>query len=651
MTVTLSDFTWAVRPTVSDVELTDGGDIVASSGWTAGVGGWAAWDTTTALEALTDEYTIVVVLDPNQASSAWRGLLSIPAYASGAHASPYHVMLLAASGLGDPTKLAYYQSIANVGAVYQSATGAIDTSTDGQTCYAVRRSGTNVDYLVDGVEVSSSTVAAGALDWTPHGPVCLGTRSASSPGEGCAGTYVFAGVADRALTDDELAAITASPLGFEGGDVTGTIAATLANLTSTITGTETITGTIAATLANLTSTITGYLAHAVPPALSALTPQWPGVDLLDADGVRIGEATAYDLDAVVRALAAGPWVMTTTVAGLALDDGASIADIAAVRVVDELGVAFTGTVRPIAGEDNGGVTVEGVGASAAVTFAGSDAGWAALASRRAYPDPSTEAPWATSHDTRTGRASTVVAEFIEANLGSSALPDREWPDLDVVDGLVGIESTWSARLQRLDRLVARICNDAGLVCRPTFALDGSLRVVIVARSDLSARQVLSDQADLSTLTDRSFAATASHVIAAGQGELELRAFEVASSPATGRDRAEHFIDRRNLADTAELATAASSTLAAAAASRVIRAELSAAAAAQMRYRFHYDVGDIVSVEIAGVRHSSSIESVRIQLNATEYRITPQFGEAAPDAWSALVRIIAEFDAVSDENTT
>ena len=273
MTVTLSDFTWAVRPTVSDVELTDGGDIVASSGWTAGVGGWAAWDTTTALEALTDEYTIVVVLDPNQASSAWRGLLSIPACASGAHASPYHVMLLAASGLGDPTKLAYYQSIANVGAVYQSATGAIDTSTDGQTCYAVRRSGTNVDYLVDGVEVSSSTVAAGALDWTPHGPVCLGTRSASAPGEGCAGTYVFAGVADRALTDDELAAITASPLGFEGGDVTGTIAATLANLTSTITGTGTITGTIAATLANLTSTITGTgtIAGTVAATLANLT--------------------------------------------------------------------------------------------------------------------------------------------------------------------------------------------------------------------------------------------------------------------------------------------------------------------------------------------------------------------------------------------
>lgn len=276
MTVTLSDFTWAVRPTVSDNELTASGGIVASSGWSAGVGGWAAWNTTAALEALTDEYTIAVVLDPNQASSAWRGLLSVPAYASGAHASPYHVMLLAASGLGDPTKLAYHQSIANVGAVHESVTGAIDTSTDGQTCYAVRRSGTNVDYLVDGVEVSSSTVAAGALDWTPHGPVCLGTRSASDPGEGCAGTYVFAGVADRALTDDELVAITASPLGFEGGDVTGTITATLANLTSTITGTETIAGTVAATLTDLTSTfsdavdVTGTIAATLDPLVSHL---------------------------------------------------------------------------------------------------------------------------------------------------------------------------------------------------------------------------------------------------------------------------------------------------------------------------------------------------------------------------------------------
>lgn len=264
MTVTLSDFTWAVRPTVSDLELTDGGNIVASSGWTAGVGGWAAWDTTAALEALTDEYTIAVVLDPNQASSAWRSLLSVPAYASGGHTSPYHVMLLCASGLGDPTKLAYHQTIANVGANYQSATGAINTSTDGQTCYAVRRSGTNVDYLVDGVEVSSSTVAAGALDWTPHGPVCLGTRSASDPGEGCAGTYVFAGVADRALTDDELVAITASPLGFEGGDVTGTVAATLADLTSTFSDAVDVTGTIAATLDPLVSHLRGERRGKVP---------------------------------------------------------------------------------------------------------------------------------------------------------------------------------------------------------------------------------------------------------------------------------------------------------------------------------------------------------------------------------------------------
>lgn len=608
MTVNLGDFAYAVRPTVSSNELTTGAAPTGSSSWSAGVassGGYLAHAVPPALSALTDEYTIVVVVDPDQAATGYRGLLSVPAYASGAHASPYHCIALGA--YNGTSALFHHRTIANTGASQTSGTGAINTATDGERCYAVRRNGDLLEFVVDGVLHTTTATGTGPIDWSPAGDITIASRSRTDPGEGCAGTYRFVGVANRWLTDDELAAITADPLAFE---VDTTISAPVA-----------------------------------PP------PQRPGVDLLDSTGARIGEALAYELDAVVRALAAGQWVMTSTVAGLALDAGAAISDVAAVRVVDELGVAFTGTVRPIAGDDVGGITIEGVGPSATVTFTGSDAGWAALASRRAYPDPASEAPWAVSHDTRTGRASTVAAEFIEANMGSSALTDREWPDLDVVDGLVGVESTWSARLQRLDRLVARICNDAGLVCRPTFALDGSLRVVIAARSDLSARRVLSDQADLSSLSDRSFAATASHVIAAGQGELELRAFEVAPSAATGRDRAEHFIDRRNLADTAELATAASSALSAAAASRVIRAELSAAAATQMRYRFHYDVGDIVSVEIDGVRNSSTIDSVRIQLTAAEYRITPQFGEAAPDAWSALLRSIAAFDAVSDENTT
>lgn len=96
MTVTLADFVWAVRPTVSDLELTEGGSMTGSANWSAGVQsnastGYAAWAQTSDLQTVTDNTTLVVVMDPNNAESGYRGMLSIPAYASGAHASPYHV--------------------------------------------------------------------------------------------------------------------------------------------------------------------------------------------------------------------------------------------------------------------------------------------------------------------------------------------------------------------------------------------------------------------------------------------------------------------------------------------------------------------------------------------------------------------------------
>ncbi len=214
MTVTLADFTWAVRPTVSNNELTASGGIVASSGWSAGVGGWAAWNTTAALEALTDQYTIVVVVDPNQAATGYRGLLSVPAYASGAHVSPYHCIALGA--YNGTSALFHHRTIANTGAAQTSGTGAINTATDGERCYAVRRNGNLLEFVVDGVLHTTTVTGTGPIDWSPHGPVCLGTRSASSPGEGCAGTYYFVGIANRWLTDDELVAITSDPLSFEG---------------------------------------------------------------------------------------------------------------------------------------------------------------------------------------------------------------------------------------------------------------------------------------------------------------------------------------------------------------------------------------------------------------------------------------------------
>lgn len=282
MTVDLSDFAWAVRPTESDLELTAGGGITASSGWTAGVGGWAAWAQTAALAVLTDEYTIVVVVDPNQAQSGWRALLSVPAYASGAHADPYHVLLLGAAGLGDLSRLAYHHTVANVGTQAFSTTGAISTATDATSCYALRREGTDIDFIVDGSVHSSTTVAAGSLDFSPSGDVCVGTRSASDPGEGCAGLYQFVGIANRALTDGEIGEIISNPLGFEGTTVTGVLAVEL-GVDVAFTGREVITGVVDVALG-----VDVEFAYEPPPITGVLAVEL-GVDAR-WQGVRRGKA-------------------------------------------------------------------------------------------------------------------------------------------------------------------------------------------------------------------------------------------------------------------------------------------------------------------------------------------------------------------------
>lgn len=377
----------------------------------------------------------------------------------------------------------------------------------------------------------------------------------------------------------------------------------------------------------------------------------PTVDLLGADGMRIGEASEGEFEGVLRALHAGEWYLTCPLAGFRLDAGATIDDVAGVRIVDAGRVVYAGSTRPLPDTDIGGITVVGVGDDAVVTLAGPDYGWSAIGSRRAYPDPTVEPPWPVSHDERTGVASTVVVEYLRRNLGPDALLDRRWPNVAIQDGLVGPVSTWSARLQRLDRLVARICLDAGIICRPTLELDGTLAITVTARSDLSARVVLSDQTDLVEIVDRTVPSSASWVLTGGRGEAELRTFAVAATTASGRDRVEHYLDRSSLALVDEVAGASATGLSLAAQTRAIRATLAGEAATQLTFREHYDVGDYIAVERGTTRYVAAIESVRVRLNANEYTVTPQLGDAAIDPWTALVRSVADLEASIDDSIT
>jgi len=260
MPVTLADFVYAVRPTASDNEIITGTAPTGSANWSAGVqsdsaNGYMSHATPSGVTALTTNYTLVVVMDPNEAGTLWRNMLSVPAYSSGSHTSPFHSVGIAANN--STTQLTLFTTISNSLNQLASATAAINTGSDGQKCYAVRRNGTAVDYIVNGVVHSSGTFPSGGdADFVPSGDITIGSRSRTSPGEGLAGTYVFVGISNRQLTDAELVEITNAPLDFEGTPpVTATLSATQTNQTSTITAAVTITGTIAVVQGDQSCTI------------------------------------------------------------------------------------------------------------------------------------------------------------------------------------------------------------------------------------------------------------------------------------------------------------------------------------------------------------------------------------------------------------
>ena len=213
--VTMADFVYAVRPTVSVNEIKTSSAPTGQLNHSAGVisaGGYLSHAAPAGLTAITDRYTIVVVLDPNQAEVGLRNLFSIPAYTTG-HNTPWHVLALQA--YYNSSALTHHQTIGNAEGAQHSPTGAIRTATDGRKLYAVRRNGTSVEFVVDGLPVGSASIGSGNIDWSPSGDPTIGGRSRTDPGDGCAGTYTFVGVANRPLTDAELSAIAADPLGFE----------------------------------------------------------------------------------------------------------------------------------------------------------------------------------------------------------------------------------------------------------------------------------------------------------------------------------------------------------------------------------------------------------------------------------------------------
>jgi hypothetical protein len=349
--------------------------------------------------------------------------------------------------------------------------------------------------------------------------------------------------------------------------------------------------------------------------------------------VKVGEATAFELSAIVRLLAVGEWQLSAPLAGLECPDVGAVDSI--IVLDDQATIVFAGIVRRVDGVE-GGVTRVVAAEGTTLEFRGVDI-YGLLALRQVWPTPSTAAPWADSHDVRSGAGSTVAAGFITANIGSGAIAARQIAGLTVVDPAIGNSSTWSGRLQPLDQMVGRICRESGIVCSATMTAPGAYQFLFRSPADLSDSIVFTDQGDLEELSRLVTPATASYVVAAGQGDLTARSFATADSGATGLDRVEVVYENTNITTPTGLTTAANTELVLQGEDIAVDGLVAADAAQRIRFLDDYELGDQLGVEVDSVRYSAQVEAVTFSLTADREVVRPVMGRSSTNEALNIIR--------------
>lgn len=355
--------------------------------------------------------------------------------------------------------------------------------------------------------------------------------------------------------------------------------------------------------------------------------------------VRVGVADTFQFAGVSRRNAVGEWQAAIPDGGVIFDGGATISDVDSIIVWDlsarPATIVAAGTITPQGAINTGMTTTVGVDGTR-WTLAGVDL-FGLLTTRLAYPTPDSEPPWADSYDERTGVASTVVKEYIEANLGVWALADRYVSGVTVVDGVVGDSVTWTARLQPLSTLVTSICSAAGIVCRPTMPTPGSVVYTMTTGADRTSQTVISEHDLSGDIRVGTASARATYVVAGGSGTLTSRTFQTATTADTGLDRVESFYDVSTLTGSSAVALAAAGSLAESAAETAI--DFETLLPDRWRYRTDYDIGDTITVEVEGVRYPVLVDGVAFTINPQRSSIRPLLGRTTSNEAAQIMRTL------------
>lgn len=335
----------------------------------------------------------------------------------------------------------------------------------------------------------------------------------------------------------------------------------------------------------------------------------------------------FSLECVERHLGLGTWRLEADVSSPNVEalipqqnPGAGI------QVVDPTGdVVFAGPVVAWEADE------DDTGTGPLVVSGWDDMG--ALHARLTHPQPATAAPpfSTASHDKRTGKATTVLRQWINANVGPGALTARRWPGLalaaDPAEGpTITVETRWQNLLEQVASVAA--ANGVTVLCRQLRSGEPQLEVVVRGVRDRSTSVELSPRAGTLGRWKRSWQApsmTAGWV--GGQGELTDRLVvqKAEAPPAEWPRRIERFVDYSNSEDTTQVSRKLDEELRA---GRVkSRLELTPVEGPGAVYGVDFDLGDMVRVVIDQVETSVQVTSSTLRISADGVTRTVAVGEA------------------------
>lgn len=294
--------------------------------------------------------------------------------------------------------------------------------------------------------------------------------------------------------------------------------------------------------------------------------------------------------------------------------------------------------------NEGGVAGDG---DLSITFAEDDA---LMAGRVTYPDPTaaSTAQTVVPHYTATGvNAEVVMRALVNLNAGPGALTARRIPGL-ALGTLAGVGSnvTISTRFEPLGDCLRRVALAGGGLGYRTRQVNGQILFEVYAPAD-KTKQVRFSRSlgNLRSLSYEPEGPTATTVIVGGPGELVARTIRERTNATDEAAwwRVETFTDQTQTSVTAELDAAGDQVLAEN--GEQVRLSTVTVDTLTQRYGVHYDLGDLVSVELyPGVEIAQVVRGFHLQADPEGGElITALIGsqEASHDpAWVKVGRDLA-----------